>query len=154
MVITHALRETESLYTAILSAALISMTRTAKKNGPHIISSERFTTISLQFTLKESVVQLRNCLSVHRETESDSQEMAEGASSSKGTDRAKKPRLKPTAMLQQEIDWLRNEREEFKKEREESNQQLVRRRQEHKREMDELKDLLRQQTATISALAA
>ena len=83
----------------------------------------------------------------NRETESDSQEMAEGASSSKGTDRVKKPRLKPTAMLQQEIDWLRKEREEFKKEREESSQK-------HKQEMDELKDLLRQQTATISALAA
>ena len=89
-----------------------------------------------------------------KETESDSQEMVEGASSSKGTDRTKKPRLKPTAMLQQEIDWLRKEREEFKKEREESNQQLVGLRQEHKREMDELKDLLRQQTATISALVA
>ena len=47
-----------------------------------------------------------------QETKSDSQEMAEGATSSKGTDCAKKPRLKPTAMLQQEIEWLRKEREE------------------------------------------
>ena len=83
-----------------------------------------------------------------RETESDSQEMVEGTSSSKSTDRAKKPRLKPMVMLQQEIDWLRKAREESKKEKEESNQQLAGLRQEHKREMDELKDLLR------SALAA
>ena len=71
-----------------------------------------------------------------KETESDSQEMAEGAPSSKGTDRVKKPRLKPTAMLQQEIEWLRKEREEYK------------------REMGELKVASRQQTATISALTA
>ncbi|KAL8645520.1 MAG: hypothetical protein Q9210_006664 [Variospora velana] len=42
-----------------------------------------------------------------RETESDSQEMAEGAPSSQGTERAKKARLKPTAMLQQENDYLK-----------------------------------------------
>ena len=73
------------------------------------------------------------------ETESDGQEMAEGAPSSKGTDRAKKPRLKPTAMLQQEIDWLKKEREESKQqlaqEREESKQQLAQEREESKQQL-------------------
>ncbi|KAI4289546.1 MAG: hypothetical protein L6R35_001177 [Caloplaca aegaea] len=46
-----------------------------------------------------------------RETESDSQEMAEGAPSSHGTERAKKARLKPTAMLQQENDYLKKQNE-------------------------------------------
>ena len=55
---------------------------------------------------------------VDQETKSDSQDMAEGAPLSKGTDWTKKQRLKPIAMLQQGIEWL-------SKEREESNQRLA-----------------------------
>lgn len=62
------------------------------------------------------------------ETESNSQEMAEGASSYEGTEWAKKPRLKPTAMLQQEIDYLKKREEEtnrqFEREKQTMNSQL------------------------------
>ena len=50
-----------------------------------------------------------------KETESDSQETAEGAPSSQDTDRPKKARLKPTAMLQKENDWLKKDREDQKR---------------------------------------
>ena len=49
---------------------------------------------------------------IDKETESDSQERTESASSSQGTERPKKPRLRPTAMLQQEIDYLKKDRED------------------------------------------
>ena len=75
---------------------------------------------------------------VDTETESDSQEMAESAPSPQGTERPKKPRLKPTAMLQQEIDWL-------KKEREESKQQLAQERQERDRQWQESEQQLAQE---------
>ena len=50
---------------------------------------------------------LKSNPSADTETESNSQDTTEGATSSKGTDRAKKPRLRPTAMLQQENDYLK-----------------------------------------------
>ena len=51
--------------------------------------------------------------------QTDSKEMAESAFSSQGTERSKKPRLKPTTMLQNKIDWLR---QKLAREREESKQ--------------------------------
>lgn len=69
------------------------------------------------------------------ETEPDSQEMAESIPSSQDTERSKKPRLKPTVMLQQEIEWLK---ERLAQEREESNEQLVREKKENKQRHKEL----------------
>ena len=57
-----------------------------------------------------------------KETESDSQEMTEGASSSKDTDRAKKPRLKPTVLLHQEVELLK---ELLRNQKDESNQRYA-----------------------------
>lgn len=59
---------------------------------------------------------------VDTETESDSLEMAESAPSSQNTRQSKKPRLKPTAMLQQEIDWLKQQLAQEREEREERKQ--------------------------------
>ena len=47
------------------------------------------------------------------DTQSDSQEMAEDAPSSMGSEQAKKPRLRPTAMLQQENDYLKERVQEM-----------------------------------------
>ena len=78
-----------------------------------------------------------------------SQEMA---GSSQDTQRSKKQRLKPTAMLQQEIDWLKQQlaqergesKEQLAREREESKEQLDRERRESKQRHAELIDLQRQ----------
>lgn len=59
------------------------------------------------------------------------QEMAESAPLSQGTERSKKPRLKSTIMLQNEVDWLK--------------QQLAREREESKQRHAELIDLHRQE---------
>ena len=67
-----------------------------------------------------------------------SQEMA---GSSQDTQRSKKQRLKPTAMLQQEIDWLK---QQLAQERGESKEQLARERGESKQRHAELIDLQRQ----------
>lgn len=64
-----------------------------------------------------------------------SQEMVETAPSSQDTERSKKQRLKPTAMLQQEIDWLK---QQLTQEREESKQQLAREKEESKQRHTEL----------------
>ena len=79
------------------------------------------------------------------EPESDSQEMAEGASSHQGIEKAKKPRLKPTVMLQQEIDWLKKDREENKQQlnaliqlMQSSNAELERQRQDNEMLRQEL----------------
>ena len=78
---------------------------------------------------------------VDTETESSSQEMVQNAPLSQGMERPKKPRLKPTAMLQQEIDWLK---QQLTREREESKEQLAREREESKRRHAELMDLLKE----------
>ena len=84
--------------------------------------------------------------------ESASQEVSESSiSSSRGTDRAKKPRLKPNAMLQQEIDAnrernkelkeqiqgliqeLREQKEEFREQREAMVEQLKEQKEENKK---------------------
>ena len=80
--------------------------------------------------------------SIDTETEPNSQEMAESAPSSQDTDQSKKPRLKPTAMLQQEIDWLKVR---LVQEREESKQQLAQEKEESKQRHAELMDLLKEQ---------
>jgi hypothetical protein len=84
--------------------------------------------------------------------ESEPQEMAEDSLSSAGTSPAKKPRLKPTAILQGEVDWLKKEREEMKKlnmkEREERQQvasQLERQREDHKQEIERLRQDFKEQ---------
>ena len=100
------------------------------------------------------------------ETETNSQEMTESDPSSRGTGRSKKPRLKPTAMLQQEIDWLKQqlawERGESKKRhtelmdsQKEQKEQMDRQIDELKKEKDELKrekDAQREQTKELTDL--
>ena len=107
-----------------------------------------------------------------RETEADSQERTEGAASSQSTERAKKPRLKPTAILQQEIDYLKNERQESRpqlaqerkanerrrqqmnsqlntlitqldQQRKESREQLERQREESKEQLEHYKEIIK-----------
>jgi hypothetical protein len=77
-----------------------------------------------------SSVSLASNPGVDTEPESDSQETAEDDSSPQGEEAFKKPRLKPTAMLQQEIDWLRKEREESNRQKQEAEERLERQRQE------------------------
>ena len=87
--------------------------------------------------------------------ESDSQGVAETAASSQDTDRSKRPRLRPTVMLQQENDWLKQQlaqvREENKKRHEELMQQLAQEKEERKelmkqlaQEKEERKELMKQ----------
>ena len=74
--------------------------------------------------------------------ESASQEVSESSiSSSRGTDRAKKPRLKPNAMLQQEIDANRERNKELK----EQIQGLVQELREQKEEFRVQKEALFEQ---------
>ena len=75
---------------------------------------------------------------VNTEAETGSQEMSQSALSSQDMERPKKPRLKPTAMLQQEIDWLREERKERKEENQKLMQQLFQEREERKEENQKL----------------
>lgn len=76
------------------------------------------------------------------ETEPSSQEMIESTPSSQDTEWSKKPRLKPTVMLQQEINWLR---ERLAQEREESSQQLAREKEESNQRHKELMNQLAQE---------
>jgi hypothetical protein len=62
----------------------------------------------------------RNCQSLqvrnlHWNISTPTPEMTKESRSSVGTSRAKNPRLKPTAILQAEVDYLKKEREEMKK---------------------------------------
>ena len=85
---------------------------------------------------------------VDTETEPSSQEMAASTPLSQGTERLKKARLKPAAMLQQESDWLKEQlaqgRQESERQRQEMNsqlnaliQQMERQRQESERQRQE-----------------
>ena len=71
------------------------------------------------------------------DTETDFQGVAQSTISSQDTERPKKPKLKPTAMLQQEIDWLR---QQLAREREENKEQLAREREESKERHAEQKE--------------
>lgn len=78
------------------------------------------------------------------EIEPNSQEMTESETSSQATGRSKRPRLRPTAMLQQEIDWLK---QQLAQEREESKQQLAQKREESKQRHAELMEQMEEQKA-------
>ena len=72
-------------------------------------------------------------------TDSDSQGMAETAPSSQDTDRSKRPRLRPTLILQQENDWLKQQLAQARAESKEENQKL-------QKQLADLMDLLKSQT--------
>lgn len=74
----------------------------------------------------------------------DPQEMAESAPSPQSTERSKKPRLEPTTMLQNEIDWLRQQLAREREDSKERHAELLEENKEMKEQIRKLTDVLTQ----------